>query len=209
MCNPVKTFEEIKSNFKLYIQTRFATQFPSFEKEREDLLDQEGLFYQKPYVELIQKYKSSGKKISELTTDDLKDFSSEQIKMFQSFIQSGFLQESIELYKHQYDMLKKSLEGKNIVITSGTGSGKTEAFLLPLFAYLVKESSFWKKPNKPDPHLNNWWKDKEWQRSCQKEKNSGLKESYRIPQRKHEQKGSCYKGFGFVSHECFGRRSAF
>ena len=31
-------------------------------------------------------------------------------------------------------------EGRNVVVTSGTGSGKTESFLLPVLARLVAES---------------------------------------------------------------------
>ena len=185
MRDPIKAFEEIKNSFKLYVQTRFKTQFPSVEKEREKLLDKEELFYQRPWIELIQKYKSSGKIISDLTGNDLRNFSPEQIKEFQFFVQSGLMKKELPLYKHQYQMLKSSLEGKNTVITSGTGSGKTESFLLPLFAYLVKESSSWVKPNRPPPpYLNDWWKSAEYKKSCEKER----KKSYRVSQRGHEKR---------------------
>ncbi len=188
MRNPIKAFEEIRDNFKLYVQTRFATQFPSFEKERAEILDKEGLFYQKPYIELIQKYKGSNKTISDLTEKDLEGFSPNQVKAFQAFAHSGFLKEDMELYQHQYEMLTKSLKGQNTVITSGTGSGKTESFLLPLFASLVKESFTWEKPDKPDIHLNDWWKNEDWKKSCQKKNNKGLKKSYRVSQRDHEKR---------------------
>ena len=186
--DPIKTFEEIRDSFKLYVQTRFATpQFPSVEGERKDHLDQEGLFYQKPWIELIPKYKSSGKKISDLTKD--KDFSPDQIKEFQDFIRSGLMKENFKLYKHQLQMLQKSFnEKKHTVITSGTGSGKTESFLLPLFAYLIEESSTWEKPGSTEPHQQDWWKDKNWQNACKNEKNNGLKRSYRVPQRGHEKR---------------------
>lgn len=36
------------------------------------------------------------------------------------------------LYKFQWEAYKKIIEGRNIVITAGTGTGKTEAFLLPI-----------------------------------------------------------------------------
>ncbi|MDE0518928.1 MAG: DEAD/DEAH box helicase, partial [Bdellovibrionales bacterium] len=188
MCDPIKAFEEVKNSFKLYVQTRFKTQFLSVEKERKKLLDGEGLFYQNPWIELIQKYKSSGKKISDLTRNDLKDFSSAQMEDFQSFVQSGLMEKDLTLYKHQYQMLKRSLEGKNAVITSGTGSGKTESFLLPLFSYLIKESSLWEEPDECKPHLNDWWKNVEYKKSCEKENNRGLSKSYRVNQREHEKR---------------------
>lgn len=194
MHDPIQAFEEIKNSFKLYLQTRFATQFDSVEKERNNLLDKEGIFYQEPWIELIQKYKSSGKKIKDITVDDLNGFSDVQVKDFQSFVQSGLIMnENIEIYKHQYQMLQKSLKGDNTVITSGTSSGKTEAFLLPLFAYLIKESSSWEKPNEPLSNLNDWWKNEEWQKSCKNEKNNGLKKSYRVSQRNHETRDSAIR----------------
>ena len=193
MRDPIKAFYEIKSGFELYVKTRFASQFDSVNAEREKLLNEEGVFYKNPYIELIPKYKSSNKKISDLTTEDLNDFSADSIKAFSDFCQSGLFDENRKLYKHQYQMLKKSLEGQNAVITSGTGSGKTESFLLPLFAQLVKESSCWEKPDKAPPNLNDWWKNKEWKESCQKEKNKGLRESYRVPQRGHEKRESAVR----------------
>jgi DEAD/DEAH box helicase domain-containing protein len=42
------------------------------------------------------------------------------------------------------------------VVTSGTGSGKTEAFLLPLLTGLVREQQTW-APSSGDPEL--WWNE--------------------------------------------------
>ena len=188
MRDPIKAFEEIKDSFKLYVKTRFATQFPSVEKEREEILNKEGFLYKNPYIELIPKYKSSHKKVSDLTKEDLNSLSDNQVKNFRSFVQSGLMDQNLKLYEHQHQMLTKSLEGQNTVITSGTGSGKTESFLLPLFAHLIKESSLWEQPNESPANLNDWWKNKDWQKSCEKEHNKGLKQSYRIPQRGHEKR---------------------
>ena len=57
-------------------------------------------------------------------------------------------------YHHQERALTASLSGRDVVVTSGTGSGKTESFLLPVLARLVKESATWRKPD-PDPRP--WW----------------------------------------------------
>ncbi len=61
-------------------------------------------------------------------------------------------QSNIKLYKHQWDSLSKVIiEQKDIVVTTGTGSGKTECFLLPLLAQLAKDSNNW-LPSEPVPN---------------------------------------------------------
>ncbi|MET1160803.1 MAG: DEAD/DEAH box helicase [Thermoprotei archaeon] len=43
------------------------------------------------------------------------------------------------LYKFQWEAFKKILDGRNVVITAGTGTGKTEAFLLPILKKVYEE----------------------------------------------------------------------
>nr|WP_242045291.1 DEAD/DEAH box helicase [Anabaena catenula] len=63
----------------------------------------------------------------------------------------------IELYDHQWQSLQEVLiNQKDLVVTTGTGSGKTECFLLPLLAHLAWESSTW-SPSKPKPNNHHWW----------------------------------------------------
>lgn len=44
-----------------------------------------------------------------------------------------------ELYKHQEITIRKIVSGRNIVVSTGTGSGKTEAFLIPILQRLLEE----------------------------------------------------------------------
>jgi hypothetical protein len=58
-----------------------------------------------------------------------------------------------KLYTHQLDMLKRGVQpAMPGIVTSGTGSGKTESFLLPVLAQIVKEASGWPK----SPSLKCW-----------------------------------------------------
>ena len=43
------------------------------------------------------------------------------------------------LYAHQEKALRKALDGRNVVIASGTGSGKTECFLIPIYNHLLSQ----------------------------------------------------------------------
>jgi DEAD/DEAH box helicase domain-containing protein len=71
--------------------------------------------------------------------------------------------EEIKLRTHHADSMRASFkkgvaEGRNPVITSGTGSGKTEAFWLPILLRIAAESTTWEKSSDP---LQYWWRGPE------------------------------------------------
>lgn len=43
------------------------------------------------------------------------------------------------LYRHQETAIRKAVAGRNLVVSTGTGSGKTESFLLPILNDLIAE----------------------------------------------------------------------
>src|SRR5919199_4538219 len=142
MHDPVGAFDKIRKNFLLYIKTAFGTQFPQIEQERERRLNQPGVFYQEPWIEPLPRYKKYGKNINQLGIEDVAGLDETTLHDFKQVASCGLVG-NYELYEHQVQMLCKALEGKNAVVTAGTGSGKTESFLLPLFAYLARESRDW------------------------------------------------------------------
>ena len=84
---------------------------------------------------------------------------------------AGFLEPNLPLYEHQYEALQHSRDGRAVVVTTGTGSGKTECYLLPVFAYLVEDlMRGWGTPS-PLPNRYLWWRHPR---------------QTRIPQRGHE-----------------------
>lgn len=187
MQDPIGAFEKIRDSLILYIKTAFGTQFPEIEQERERLLREAGAFYQEPWIEPLPRYLKSGKSIDNIQIADVPKLDEADLQDFKSLAACGLVGK-YELYSHQVTMLSKALAGQNVVVTAGTGSGKTESFLLPLFAYLAKESRNWQVPNAEHPHLNDWWRNEDWQNQCNpivKTKRS-FKQSYRVSQRGHE-----------------------
>ena len=161
MKDPIKSFDTIKENFIRYIKTAFKTKFDSVEVEREALLNSDKILYREPWIEILPEYKSSGKNISDLEETDLPGLSPDHVELFKGLVrgngETGFIPDHFELYEHQIKMLRHSLNGKHCIITSGTGSGKTESFLLPLLAQISKEMNEWNIPNDKSVHVDDWW----------------------------------------------------
>jgi ATP-dependent helicase YprA (DUF1998 family) len=161
MRDPIGSFEAIKENFIRYVKTAFRTKFESVEKERYDLLNYDKVLYRKPWIEPLPDYASSNKHIDDLTTEDLGNaLNSMELNTFKGLVNTGLVG-NFPVYTHQAEMLKEALLGNNCIITSGTGSGKTESFLLPLFAQLSKELTNWQVPNQKPESVDKWWKKNE------------------------------------------------
>lgn len=186
MIDPIGSFDTVKNDLILYIKTAFATRFQSIEEERLKLLMGENVMCRDPWLEPLPQYQSSGKKVADLQTTDLPTLTSHELERFKSLVICGLFGSTRALHDHQLEMLQKVLSGRNCIITAGTGSGKTEAFLLPLFSYLAKESESWAQPSSPEPHADDWWRNREHHVSCRGDEKS--KRSYRVKQREHEKR---------------------
>ena len=189
MIDPVGAYQRIADSLVSYIETAFSTRYPSLEDDRRRLLSAPGALSQEPWIEPLPRYESSGKTVEQLSLEDLPGLSASSAQDFKGLARCGLVG-GFELHRHQVEMLTKALSGQRCVITAGTGSGKTESFLLPLLAYLVHESSFWSAPGAADPHLNDWWSSDEWRDYCNPlvGKRRLWRRSLRVPQRAHERR---------------------
>ena len=186
MKDPIGSFETIKENFIRYVKTAFGTKFEGVEKERYDLLNYDKVLYRKPWIEPLPDYVSSGKKINDLTAEDLGNALNEgEVETFKGLVNTGLVG-NFPLHSHQAEMLKQALLGNNCIITSGTGSGKTESFLLPLFAQLSKELANWTAPNQHSTNINTWWRENGGLSARQIVNNSNFTLSNDVRQRNHE-----------------------
>jgi Lhr-like helicase len=193
MNDPIGAYRDLRDKLILYIQTAFRTEHDGVEAERHDLLRDQHVLTRPPWVEPLPRYVSSGRLLKGLATADLPSLSAEELQAFQAVAASGLFGKH-PLYKHQLEALQAGTAGTNFVVTAGTGSGKTEAFLLPLFAYLASEARCWPPPDPPPPHRDDWWSNAQWRDTCRpviRQDRNGRdirrwRRQLRVPQRAHE-----------------------
>ena len=100
-----------------------------YEKLFKQELEKNGNFFKGPFLDVSNSYKKE-LSINELISSGLlnKEFSKININ------------QDRKLYTHQLNAFNKISVGKNVVVSTGTGSGKTESFLIPILNDLVKEN---------------------------------------------------------------------
>ena len=156
MSDPFETYELLCDSYIRYIQTIMGFNSEELEEGRDKLLRENGLLFQEPRFEPIFPYPSAGKTLSDLCHNS--QLSSELGDFLAAGGADGLAPMNRSLYDHQVDAIKASaIDGKDVVITTGTGSGKTECFLLPIFSYLVKESQNWNSYGDRNPD-HPWWR---------------------------------------------------
>lgn len=145
----IQTFEHLRDAYFRYYDTPFGLADRSLQSERRSLLDRDGGVYRKPLIELRPEYASADRTLAESVNlvdadPDLADFAG-----------LGLLRGVESLYRHQEEALAAGVQqGRNMVITAGTGSGKTESFLLPVLSSLLSESRNWQGQGSTAPA---WW----------------------------------------------------
>lgn len=137
MINPFLIWRNLLNNYVDYIDTGIPVRSDYYRKRRREILTNSHTLMQEPYLELIKKYKS-GMTIFEYC--ESRGLSSDIAEFL-----SLSLCHDIKLYEHQIRALDEAfIRRKNLVITTGTGSGKTESFLMPVLSNLIEESRNWR-----------------------------------------------------------------
>lgn len=125
---PVTASKEITGKYIRYLRTIFKIHDEDYARQFEKALADESSFAIGPYLDLTDSF-VKGYSIAELISQGM---------LSVSFLR---LNSPIErkLYKHQEIAVEKAYRNENMVISTGTGSGKTESFLIPIFNYLFRE----------------------------------------------------------------------
>lgn len=172
MIDPIGIHQQIRDYFISYVETVYRIKREDLSIIRKNLLETSGTLMADLYLEPVLRYKSAESSfeamIKKTPDSPIGHFSeSEQIAVIEMILSGLFPGEpangkikrasSYPPYQHQLEMMRRGLQrGQPAVVTSGTGSGKTESFLLPILARITAEATHW---DKPDDHYlqGNWW----------------------------------------------------
>ena len=148
----VGAYERLNSVYRKYIESAFPLRYSNMAAERQALYAASDTLSQPPLLEPTPVYPSSNLTLSEAT-----GLLPVEYRDLPSLAQGLLDHQDIRLWKHQWDSVKAVVEDKkDLVVTTGTGSGKTECFLLPVLAELSRESAGW--PTSPAASADRkWW----------------------------------------------------
>ena len=127
--NPIQLAREIEERYRRYLTTTFYFKDPVLRQSFEKAL-RSGHLIRGPFLEATPVFQRGLPPRS----------------LFESLLkgqpEEGFLKAvhaDRPLYKHQEEAIRRVFEGKNVVVATGTGSGKTESFLYPILLHLYQE----------------------------------------------------------------------
>jgi DEAD/DEAH box helicase domain-containing protein len=160
---PHQLVQELKEAYLKHVDTTYWLDSPAVMDERSELLREGSQLFTDIYIEPVLPYEETvffTELCDELGLDS--GMLEAPLKALMTWHKETPLAE-IKIRKHHAESLSSSfkkgvLPARNPVITSGTGSGKTEAFWLPILLRLAIESQSWEKS---DRSLQYWWRGPE------------------------------------------------
>ena len=133
--HPIKALDHVIDEYADYLRTEFRAKDPKLREALERELDAPGFLAQEPFYQAHRPFKS-GKRWQDLPIEP------QLAKVMENRSKSD------RAYLHQSSAIEELLKpaARAVVVTTGTGSGKTEAFLLPVIQNAWEDSTKFKKP---------------------------------------------------------------
>lgn len=132
-----QTIGDLRTTLTDYIEATYHIGHPLLVEQRRRLLARAGGTFQEPYLESTPRYVTSE------PYESLTDIPAIVRETFAA-LADGSQQRPLLFnppYQHQADAVREILtHGRNLMVMTGTGSGKTESFLLPILGKLIIEA---------------------------------------------------------------------
>lgn len=126
--NVIEASKKITNQYKRYLRTIFDIADPEYKQQFIEQLENADPFSKGPYLDVVDSFEK-GKSVKGLIEEGV---------LNDEFVYLNDIYQKT-LYVHQEQALRKVNEGKNLVVSTGTGSGKTECFLIPIINRLMRE----------------------------------------------------------------------
>lgn len=114
--------------YRRFLRTTFRFRDPKLKEQFERYLGQAGVVVRGPYVTLSRDFER-GPTLKDLV--EKHGAAPEMLRLNWTFGDGA-------LYRHQADAFEAGRAGRPFIVTTGTGSGKTEAFLLPIIDSILR-----------------------------------------------------------------------
>ena len=129
--NPIETTETIKNDYLAYLQSILKVKDNTLTKQAYQAL-KDNEFVKGPFLEATPPF-VTGTTIAKFIADGIAS------KGFQTIAKAAEIDRP--LYVHQETAFRKLATGrKNVIVATGTGSGKTECFMYPIFNELMLQN---------------------------------------------------------------------
>ena len=173
MSSPIALFDNLREMYLRYLDSPFDLRYPNLVAERRALLNVDGRIFRQPLIEPIPAYQSSHRTFQQIAQARLgNSWTQTDITDLADFVSLELFPPGRLPYTHQEQVFAESVvSGNDVIVTTGTGSGKTECFLLPVIAALIRESATWGQPRQRDPRWD-WWNHRQNQNQNQNRGNS-------------------------------------
>lgn len=136
---PNNAFEHIKESLIQYLETAYRIADASVFAERGEMLRRRGVVAQAPFIEATPAFPTS-QKLAELERQHPQFIPPGLAELVQHGVPVG----RFALYTHQQEALLAAFSDRpSLLVATGTGSGKTEAFMLPILADILREAYTW------------------------------------------------------------------
>lgn len=126
--NPIEQSKQIENAYRIYLESSFSFKDADYQKCFEEELEKSTL-YKGPYLSMSVPFTSAH------SLNELIDIGT----VSPLFKKLNGINLDQKLYWHQERALELVAKGHSLVVTTGTGSGKTECFLYPLFNEIMKD----------------------------------------------------------------------
>lgn len=133
-----ETIDELHHALRDYIEATYHVSHRLLVEQRRRLLDAVGIIHQRPYVESTPRY-VAGRRFADLGLD------AAPLDLF-TRLATATAEGPAILHDPPWDHQAMSVEralvhGRSLVVMTGTGSGKTECFLLPILGKVTREAA--------------------------------------------------------------------